>query len=277
MFTHAANLALFAFGQHKAQLLRVLPVDFGGLEGFAVQAQAVAQALKQRFGEDGLHVGADPIKVANDGELVGLAAIGGRCGGGGSGVLVAGVGHAHQVFLFHLGVFADQLTRHAAVLRQHQQTGGIDVQASGGGQAAQMRRGEAQFGRVAAPVAARVDQGDGGFVPVFGLAAHIAHGLVQKNSHLPVLLLFGGFVDGDAVRQRDLLAHAGGQAVDHHPALLDPGVGFAPRAHAQLGHAFVQARGAAGGSGVAFAFGAGGAFESRGLGHGVCSVRKKAQ
>ena len=35
---HAANLAFFAFGQYKTQLLGVLPFDLGWLEWLAVQA-----------------------------------------------------------------------------------------------------------------------------------------------------------------------------------------------------------------------------------------------
>ena len=34
-FAHAADLALFAFNQHKAQLLGVLPIDLCGFEGLA--------------------------------------------------------------------------------------------------------------------------------------------------------------------------------------------------------------------------------------------------
>jgi plasmid stabilization system protein ParE len=41
-FAHAPDLPLFALAQHKAQLLGVLPVDFGGLQGLAFQRQAVA-------------------------------------------------------------------------------------------------------------------------------------------------------------------------------------------------------------------------------------------
>ena len=42
LFAHAANLALFAFGQYKAKLLWVLPFHLGTFERFAIQAQAVA-------------------------------------------------------------------------------------------------------------------------------------------------------------------------------------------------------------------------------------------
>jgi len=38
---HTPDLAFFAFGQHKTQLLGVLPLDQGRLERLAIQAQAV--------------------------------------------------------------------------------------------------------------------------------------------------------------------------------------------------------------------------------------------
>ena len=42
LLAHAANLALFPFGQDKAKLLWVLPFHLGTFERFAIQAQAVA-------------------------------------------------------------------------------------------------------------------------------------------------------------------------------------------------------------------------------------------
>ena len=42
LFAHAANLALFTFGQNKAKLLWVLPFHLCTFERFAIQAQAVA-------------------------------------------------------------------------------------------------------------------------------------------------------------------------------------------------------------------------------------------
>jgi hypothetical protein len=36
LFAHAANLALFAFGQHKAKLLWVLPFNLCALQGLSV-------------------------------------------------------------------------------------------------------------------------------------------------------------------------------------------------------------------------------------------------
>ena len=42
LFAHTANLALFAFGQHKAKLFWVLPFHLCTFEWLAIQAQAVA-------------------------------------------------------------------------------------------------------------------------------------------------------------------------------------------------------------------------------------------
>jgi hypothetical protein len=52
--------------------------------------------------------------------------------------------HTDQVFLFHPRVLADQVARDAAILREHQQAGGIDVQPPGRCQAAQVAGVEAK-------------------------------------------------------------------------------------------------------------------------------------
>jgi hypothetical protein len=76
---------------------------------------------------------------------------------------------------------------------------------------------------------------------VFGLAAHIAHGLVQQNSDLCVLVAFGAWVNFHAVCGAYFHAHFGWPTVDQDPALLNPRVGFAARTQTEFGHAFVQA------------------------------------
>ena len=43
-FAHAANLAFFAFAQHKAELILVLPAYYGALQRLAVEAQAKIEA-----------------------------------------------------------------------------------------------------------------------------------------------------------------------------------------------------------------------------------------
>ena len=55
-------------------------IGVGPREKRGIRTQAMAQAIQLLFREDGLHVGADAVEVANDGKLVGFAAIGGRCG-----------------------------------------------------------------------------------------------------------------------------------------------------------------------------------------------------
>jgi len=56
LLTHAADLALFAFGQHKAQLLGVLPVHFGAFQRLVVQTQTEAQSGQQGGREGALHI-----------------------------------------------------------------------------------------------------------------------------------------------------------------------------------------------------------------------------
>jgi hypothetical protein len=86
-------------------------------------------------------------------------------------------------------------------------------------------------------------QCDRGLVAVLGLAADEADRLVEQDGDLLLLLALGGGVHGDAHIRRHLHAHAGHLAIYAHPAALDPGIGLAAGAQAQLGHALVQARG----------------------------------
>ncbi len=60
LLAHAADLALFAFLQHKPQLLRVLPLDARRPQRLAVQAQTVAQQGEFFRRESGLHIAAFP-------------------------------------------------------------------------------------------------------------------------------------------------------------------------------------------------------------------------
>jgi hypothetical protein len=126
----------------------------------------------------------------------------------------------------------------------------------------------------------RLHQHHGRLVAVLGLAADVAHRLVDQDGDLLALLLLGLAVDLDARVRGHGLAHHGGRAVHAHPAARDPVVGLAARAQAQLGHALVQAhsgrrrsgcgrrRGGLGNAdGSARGFGAGAGFE--GVLHGL--------
>ncbi|MNS90277.1 hypothetical protein D3C72_1243270 [compost metagenome] len=198
-----------------------------------------------------LHVGGDRVVVVQAHQLA-----------GGRGLVQAVVGHAHEVFLVHRRVFADELARDAAVLCHHEQAGGVDVQPPARRQAAQLLRAEEEARVVFRPAVLRREQRDRRLVPVLGLPAHVADGLVDEDRDLVRLLPLGGLVDLDAVVGRDLHAHLGGLAVDAHPALRDPVVRLAARAQAEFGHAFVEAHGRVGGGG--------------GLGHGGANPSKCA-
>jgi hypothetical protein len=100
----------------------------------------------------------------------------------------AQVAHAHQVFLLHRRVFADELARHAAVLRQHQQADRVDVEPAGRGQAAQLRGVEEEARVVVTPAVLRGDQRHGGIMTVLGLAADMPHRLVEQDGDLRGLL-----------------------------------------------------------------------------------------
>ena len=89
---------------------------------------------------------------------------------------------------------------------------------------------------------ARVDERHCRLMPVFGLARHIAHGLVQHDGDLVGLLALRRTLDRDRVLQRDPDAHFRGLAVHIDPAAGNPVIGLAARAQTQLGQALVQAR-----------------------------------
>ena len=157
--------------------------------------------------------------------------------------------HPHQVFFLHHAVLADKLAGHAAVLRQHQQADGVDVQAAGRHQAFKLAAVEEEAGVVFAPAILRLNQGDGGLVAILGLAADDAHRFVDQNCHQVGLRTLGRFADLNAVVFGDLHASFGDLAVDLHPALGNPFVGLAARGQGQIRHAFIQAYGAAQGLG----------------------------
>ena len=94
-FAHAADLTFFSLSQNKAQLVFVLPFDFGGAQFFSVQTQAVVEQ-----GE------AFVVQFAAD---------------------------TDEVFFFAAAVFANQLFGDAAVLGEYQQSDGVNVQAAGRG------------------------------------------------------------------------------------------------------------------------------------------------
>jgi hypothetical protein len=128
------------------------------------------------------------------------------------------VGHAHQVLLLHARVLADQLAGDAAVLRQHQQAGGVDVQATGRREAAQLLRRETVARRIAGPVGALLHQHHRGLVAILGLAADVAHRLVQQDGHLLLLLAGGRLSTSMRAVGADLQSHRRDGAVHAHPA-----------------------------------------------------------
>ena len=134
--------------------------------------------------------------------------------------------------------------RDAAVLREHDEAGGVDVEAARGREPAQVRRTELGARRVLGPAVLGLDQHHRGLVAVLGLAGDVAHRLVQQDRHL--LALVASTPPGRS-RSPRRARHARAErrhhrAVDLDPAVLDPLVGFAPRAQAELAHALRQAR-----------------------------------
>jgi hypothetical protein len=152
------------------------------------------------------------------------------------------VHHAHQVLFFHLAVFANELARNATVLRQHQQSYRVNVEAPGRCQALQLTEVEARAAGVVLPVRARVDECHSGLMPVFGLTTDKTHGFVQQDGDLLLLFTLGLLGHLDHVSRFDQHAHFGHHAIHGDPAALDPRIAFPAGTHAQLGHALVQTR-----------------------------------
>src|SRR5690606_41834504 len=100
LFAHAADLALAALAQHEAQLVVVDPFDLGRPQRAVVQPQAVVEQVQTVLGQRAFD--------------------------------------ADEVFLVELRIRPDELAGNAAVLGQHQQAGGADVQAAGGREGSQL-------------------------------------------------------------------------------------------------------------------------------------------
>ena len=107
---HPSDLTLLALAQNETQLVSILPRDLRALERNAVELEPVVEKLKAFGGE-----------LALD---------------------------AHEIFFFDLAPFADELSRDTPVLREHEQSSGIDVESA-------CRRQSSQVGWVK-PALARV-------------------------------------------------------------------------------------------------------------------------
>ena len=162
---------------------------------------------------------------------------------------------AHEVFFFATAVRADELFGGAPVLGEDEQADGVDVEAAGGSEAAQVARVERDAALVAFPAVFGCEKLYGGAVAFFGLAADVADGFVEEDGYAPRLgfVRFAGEVD--AVGGAYFLAEHGSLAVHAYPAAFDIGVGFAPRAEAEFGHAFGKAEGFLSGHADSFLFG----------------------
>ena len=79
-----------------------------------------------------------------------------------------------------------------------------------------------------------MDQGDSWLVTVLGLSADITHGLVQKNRDLRILVALCAAIDIHFVCRGDFHAHSCRLAIDQHPTVFNPYIGFTARTKAHL-------------------------------------------
>ena len=140
--------------------------------------------------------------------------------------------HAHEVFLFDRGVLADQLTSNAAVLREDEQSGRVDVQSSCRGQTSQV---QALFGSGRnwlpgiGPSVAGHDEASGRRIAriVIGMR-DIADRFVENDRQALGLLAYGA-----CGKTHHLMAHGPRAefghwlAIEQHEPLFDIGIGLA--------------------------------------------------
>lgn len=150
---------------------------------------------------------------------------------------------SHQVLLFDFRSLPDQALGHSPILRQHQQSGGIDVQPTCRSQPSKVSRFKANRSVILIPAILWLDQNNGRGMAILGLTGDISDWLVQQDGYLLALVLKRRWVDvdpglgrnPDAERIDDL-------SIDPHPAVDDPFVRLATRAQAKLTHTLGQAR-----------------------------------
>ncbi len=199
LFAHAPNLSLATFLENEAQLLGIGPGHIRRPQLFAVEFQPVIEQ--------------------------------------GQAASIQHAVNAHQIFLFDLGVITDQLARDPAVLRQHQQTRRINVEAPGRRQALEVAGLEALTVRGCLGLGR--DQRHGRLVSILGLPGNKPDRLVQQDRRLPGL---GGArfrcQSDDRIRRgpRTELRHA--LSIDEDQAALDIGIRLAARAQTTLGQQF---------------------------------------
>jgi hypothetical protein len=132
----------------------------------------------------------------------------------------------HQIFLFDLRIVTNQLTRNAAILRQHQKTGGINIESSGRCHTFEHRWLKA----LCVSVRLRLcrNQAYGRLMSILGLAGNEADRLVQQHCRLFGLV---GTCLG-CQRNHGVGGGAGAEfgdpfAIDEDQAALNVGVCFA--------------------------------------------------
>ena len=110
---------------------------------------------------------------------------------------------AHEVFLLDFRVAADQPLGDAAVLREHDEPGRVDVEPSGGREAAQVSRLNSCGDGSSAQRFSGVISTDRGLVAVLGLAGDVADRLVEEDRHLLALVLRRGRARSRSARRGD--------------------------------------------------------------------------
>ncbi len=204
--THAADLALSAFAEDESELAAFGAGDLGGAELPSVEFEAVA--------EEGEGLGR---YLARD---------------------------AHEVFFVDRALTADDRAGDGAVLGEHQEAGGVDVESSGG------REVLAVFWQIDQPAAIALvarggrDEGRSVTVAVLRLTGDIAEGFVEEDGDLVAEFALGPRVQGELLGRQHLFTQLGDTfTIDEDEATLNEVVRFAAGTDAAGSEKFADAQG----------------------------------
>src|SRR6516165_6747549 len=202
LVAHPANLPFAAFDKNEPQLVRVDPFDLCRQERLLVEREAMPQK--------------------------------------GQTLVIERARNAHEVFFFNLRAFAGKLSRQPAVLREDDQSLGIDIEPSGRGQPANMFAAKFRPIELVSPIFRR-DQFERGLVTLFGLPGDIPDRLIEQYRDERLLLVLRGFSKRDRlVRQNFGAQRVDLLPVDENEPAADVLISLAARADPALRHEFRQ-------------------------------------
>jgi len=135
--------------QNKFQLIFVHPTNLSRLELFVVETKSVVEEFESIVGKP--------------------------------------TGNAHEVLFIDRRIFADDFAGDSSVLRQNQQSGGVDIEPPGGFEALQLCGVEFTGRFIALPPTGYGDQLGSELMAIFRQVRYITDGLIEENGNLRLL------------------------------------------------------------------------------------------